>query len=97
MGNFLNLANSNSNVSQIPAPNQVYNQGYMSSLRNMMNIVQSSGNPGQMLQTIMSQNPKIKEVMGLVQSNGGDWQKTFLQLARERGVNPNDVLNQLKQ
>lgn len=61
-----------------------------------MHNVQMAGNPQMMLNQMMWQNPQIKQVMDYVNANGGDPQKAFYKLAEERGVNPDDILNQLR-
>lgn len=61
-----------------------------------MHNVQMAGNPQMMLSQMMGQNPQIKQVMDYVNANGGDPQKAFYKLAQERGVNPDDILNQLR-
>ena len=49
-----------------------------------------------MLNQMMGQNPQIKQAMDYVNANGGDFEKAFYKLAQEKGVNPDDILNQLR-
>lgn len=59
-----------------------------------MNMV--SGNPQMLLQNMMSNNPQMKQVMDYVNANGGNAKEAFYKLAKERGVNPDDIINMLK-
>ena len=65
-------------------------------IKNMMNMVKSAGNPQMMLQQMISQNPQMKQVMDLVNQNGGDPKAAFYKMAEEKGINPDEILNMLK-
>lgn len=77
------------NRSQNPTAN-------MSGLKNMMKSIQAASNPKQALQSVIQQNPQMKQVMDLVQKSGGDPREAFYALAREKGVDPEEVLKSLK-
>jgi hypothetical protein len=62
----------------------------------MLQTIRSAGNPQMMMQQMMSQNPQMQSVMDYVQQNGGDAKSAFYKLAKEKGVNPDDIINQLK-
>ena len=64
--------------------------------KKMMQTLKSVGNPQMMLNQMMGQNPQIKQVMDYVNANGGDPKTAFYRLAEEKGVNPDDILNQLR-
>jgi len=49
-----------------------------------------------LLNQMMGQNPQIKQVMDYVNANGGDPKAAFYKMAQEKGVNPDDILSQLK-
>ena len=49
-----------------------------------------------MLQQMVSQNPNMKQVLDLVNQNGGNAQQAFYALAKQKGVNPDDILNSLR-
>lgn len=68
----------------------------LAGIKNLYNTIRSAGNPQMMLNQMMSQHPQIKQVMDYVNANGGDPKAAFYKLAREKGVNPDDILNQLK-
>ena len=64
-------------------------------VKKMIKAVKSVGNPQMMLNQMMGQNPQLKQAMEFVNANGGDPQKVFYKLAEERGVNPNEFMQQL--
>lgn len=49
-----------------------------------------------MLMNLMSSNPQVAAVMKEVQANGGDAKSLFYRKAKEMGVDPQTILNQLK-
>ena len=65
-------------------------------LKGMMQMIQNSNNPSAMLQTLMMQNPQFQSVMQFVSQNGGDPKAAFYALAKQKGVDPNEVINMLK-
>lgn len=42
-----------------------------------------------------SQNPQLAQAIKYVNDNGGDAKAAFYKLAKEKGVNPQSILNQL--
>lgn len=61
-----------------------------------MDILRNSQNPSAMMETMLSQNPNYNYVKGLIQQNGGDAKAAFFNLAKEKGVDPNTIINMLK-
>ena len=43
----------------------------------------------------VNNNPQIKQVMEYINQNGGDPQTAFYKLAKEKGVDPNEILKQV--
>lgn len=84
--------------------NSLYNQlngrtslpSNIQQIKNMMNMLRSSNNPQALLQNMIQQNPQMKNVMDIIQQNGGDPKTAFYNLANQRGVNPNEILEMLK-
>ena len=70
--------------------------GPIQQMKRMMNQLQTMSNPQAALQSFMTNNPKSKQVMDLIQKSGGDPQKAFYALAEQQGINPDDVLNMLR-
>lgn len=62
----------------------------------MWGQMKTASNPQALLSSLMQQNPQMREVMTLVQQSGGDAKTAFYRKAQEMGVNPNDIINQLK-
>lgn len=62
----------------------------------MFNMVRSSRNPQTMLQNMMNNNPQMKQVMDIVRQSGGDPKTAFYKMAKEKGVDPNNILSMLK-
>ena len=65
-------------------------------IKNMMNMLRGAGNSSMMLQQMTAQNPQMRQVMDLVQQNGGNAKQAFYKLAEQKGVNPDEILNMLK-
>lgn len=62
----------------------------------MMNFVRYSQNPRMALESMIQSNPQIQNVMDIVRQNGGDAKTAFYNLAKQKGVDPNDILNMLR-
>lgn len=65
-------------------------------LKQMMNAVQSAQNPALALQQMAGNNPQLQQAMQLVQQSGGNAQAAFEKLARENGIDPQQILGMLK-
>lgn len=65
-------------------------------IKEMMSLVQGASNPTIMMQNMISQNPKLKEIMNFVNQNGGDAKAAFYALAKQKGVDPEQVLSMLR-
>ena len=79
--------------------NQSRLSGLMSQIapiKQMMGMVQSSGNPQMMIQQMLGNNPQYAQIQKLISDNGGDAQRAFYSLANQMGVDPNEVLNALR-
>lgn len=68
----------------------------MSKIKEMVNLIKSSKDPQSMIQSMINQNPQMKQVMEMVNKNGGNPKNAFYALAKQKGVNPDDILNMLK-
>ncbi len=80
-----------------PILNQLMKQSNgMTNLMQMFNVVKSAGNPQAMLMQMMKTNPQYAQVMNLVNERGGDPKSAFYSLAKEKGVDPNEILKMLK-
>ena len=74
----------------IPMPNNI------DQIKNMMNTVRYAGNPQAMLNSMVMNNPKLKEVMDYIGQNGGDPRAAYYKMAGEKNVDPEQILNMLR-
>lgn len=65
-------------------------------IKNMMSMVQMSANPQMALQNIVNQNPNLQNILNLANSNGANLQQVFYNMAKQKGVNPEDIINALR-
>lgn len=68
----------------------------MGTVKQMMGMVTGSQNPSAMLNQLVMSNPNLKQVMDIVNSSGGDPKKAFYALAEQKGVDPQEILDMLK-
>ena len=62
--------------------------------KRMMGMLGSARNPGAVLQQAAGQNPSLAAVMRLC--NGRDPKAVFYELCDKQGINPDDILSQLR-
>ena len=67
--------------------------GRLQQAKQMLSMMQNTGNPQAMLNQIMQQNPQIGK---LIDAAGGDPKKAFYTLCEQRGVDPDQILSALK-
>ena len=84
---------SNPMLSQL---NQSQISQNLAPIKNMMNMIRSSKDPQSMFTQLMQQNPQMRSIMQYVNSNGGDPKSAFYAMAKEKGINPEDILSQLR-
>lgn len=70
------------------------NQQALQQVKRMMNMFRSAGNPQQMLMQAAQQNPAIGTVMQMC--NGKNPKDVFYEQCQKMGVNPDDIINQLR-
>lgn len=68
----------------------------MQNVRQMMGMLNNSQNPQAMMNSLVQNNPNLKQVMDLVNQSGGDPKKAFYALAEQKGINPQEILDMLK-
>lgn len=61
-------------------------------VKNIIAMLRGLVNP----QSAIQQMPQYKEVMDYINANGGDAKTAFYKRASEMGVDPNEILKQLK-
>ena len=62
----------------------------------MIGMYKSASNPDAMMQYLMASNPGVKSAMDLVRQNGGSPKDAFFALAKQRGIDPNEIIALLK-
>lgn len=63
-----------------------------SPLLQMLNMVKGGGNPQQLFQQMLQQNPQMNQAMPFIQGkNTQQLQQTFYNMCKERGVDPQQV------
>lgn len=68
----------------------------LNNIKNMMNMVRSAGNPQAMMQSMIQNNPQMKQVMDIVNNSGGDPKAAFYKMAEEKGIDPEEILSMLR-
>lgn len=61
----------------------------------MMQTMKVMSNPKAMVDQMLKNNPNAKEINDYINKHNGDVQKAFYEAAKDKGVNPNDILKQL--
>ena len=64
-------------------------------IRQMINMLRSSGNPQAMLGQLMANNPQVRQVMEIVQQYGGDADKAFRAVAQQKGIDPQEIIDMM--
>ncbi len=82
-----------SSLFSTPKPQQTQNQP---NLKGMMQIFQAANNPQALIQQMMANNPHSADVMNLIQQHGGDARAAFYAAAKQRGIDPEAFLAQLR-
>ena len=62
----------------------------------MMSAVRTAQNPQAMLNQMVMNNPKLKNVMDIVNQYGGDPNKALEETAKQYGITPQDIFDLLK-
>lgn len=79
-----------------PTQMPMQNQNVMNSIQQIKQLAQllkSSGNPQMMIYNLLNQNPNVSQMMN---NFGGDPKTTFYNLARQRGIDPDQFINTIK-
>ena len=57
-------------------------------------MVKAAQNPQAVIDQLSQNNPKVQQVLQYIQQNGGDAKAVFYTLAKQKGVDPNQVIQQ---
>lgn len=69
----------------------------LQSIKQMIGMVNASRNPQDMISYLAKNNPDMQKVMEIINASGGDPMKAFEEAARQRGLDPQEILNMLKE
>ena len=58
--------------------------------------LQNSNNPEQFMQNLMQTNPQVQQMMRLVQASNMSPKDLFYTMAKQQGVDPEQILSQLR-
>ena len=75
---------------------QQLNQSQNNNIGNTFRMLKNSNNPMQLLQNMARSNPQVQSVMNMIQTSGKSPKDLFYEIARQRGVDPNQILNMLR-
>lgn len=64
--------------------------------KSIFSMLNGSSNPYQLLTNIAAKNPMIKNIMDSADKSGKSYQDMFYELAKQKGVDPTSIINQLK-
>ena len=65
-------------------------------IKNTITMLKNVKNPAALMQSLIQQNPEYNRAADYIQSCGGDPKKAFEQLAREKGIDPEEIAAQLQ-
>lgn len=68
----------------------------LNNIKQMMNMVKAAKDPQAMLNQMMANNPHYKQAVDYVNQNGGDPKKAFYALAKENGMNPDEIMSMFR-
>ena len=73
------------------------NEDIISQLKMLLQFANSAPNPTAVAQTLLKNSPRYNEIQRLISQNGGDPKAAFYNLAKEKGVDPDSIINMLRQ
>ena len=65
-------------------------------LQQMINMVSRSNNPMQLMQTMAQSNPQLQSILNLIQTSQKSPKDLFFEMAQQKGVNPQQILQMLQ-
>lgn len=80
-----------------PSSNPVFQPpAYLNQIKGLMGMMKSGGNIQSMVQNMLMNNPQTGAIMNVVNQHGGDYKAAFYDMAKQKGVDPNQIINMLK-
>lgn len=68
----------------------------MRQLKNLMNQIQMAANPQLAFNQLLMSNPQLQSIMTLIKQSGQSPEATFYALAKQYGIDPEQILNGLR-
>ena len=65
----------------------------MAQIKNMIGMIRGMGNPQAMVQAMAQNNPQVRQIL---QQYGGDPKQAFYGVAKQAGIDPDELLGMLK-
>lgn len=62
---------------------------------NAFRMMRGAKNPQQMLMNMAQQNPQMKQTLDMINNSGKSPKDLFYELAKQKGVDPNQILSML--
>lgn len=66
-------------------------RGNLGQIKQMVASLRAMKDPQTAMQHMMTQNPQMKQAMEYVNANGGNAKEAFYKLAKEQGINPQEI------
>lgn len=73
-----------------------HEQNQADSLSEVFNKVRNSNNPNQFMQQLLVNDPRFQNVVKYIDQNGGNAKAAFYNLAAQKGIDPELILNKLR-
>ena len=65
-------------------------------VKKIVNTIKMAKNPQATINNMIANNPQMQQAINYVNNNGGNPKAAFEKLAKERGFDPNQIINMLK-
>ena len=65
-------------------------------MKQLATVFKNARNPQQLLMNMANQNPQVKQVMTMIQNSNKSPKDLFYEVAKQKGIDPNQILNLLQ-
>ena len=65
-------------------------------IQQIIQMAKTTQNPQQLLNILSQQNPQVSQFMQMINTNNITPKQLFMNMANQRGVNPNDIIAMFK-
>ena len=67
-----------------------------SSQNNLINLFKGAKNPKAFLNNLVNTNPQMKQTMDMINNSNKSPKELFYEMANQKGIDPNSIINALK-